>query len=252
MGIYIAAVVATLVAAWGGLSLLRLWVGSCAVHRWVLAGCLIGSPAINMVVKGPLLAVMLAAAGVGRHSASWPWWLVGLGLLMVGVTEELVKLLPLLVPTVRRQLREDRTAVPLAFAIGLGFALGEIWYAACLIARVQPQVASLPVYLLGGFVSERSATVLIHSTLTLIALSSFPRGRWAFVAGTLGAILAHAAVDFMPALFQRGQVSAEVATVELIVLTIICARPFLLEKKRVERPDSQAACRVLLPPRGTP
>jgi uncharacterized membrane protein YhfC len=98
-------------------------------------------------------------------------------------------------------------------------------------------------------VSERSATVLIHSTLTLIALSSFPRGPRAFVAGTLGAILAHAAVDFVPALFQRGQVSAEVATVELIVLTMICARPFLLEKKRVERPDCKAACRVLLPPR---
>ena len=251
MGIYLAAAVATAVAVWAGLRLLRLWIGSCRTHRWVVVFCVLGSPAINVLVKRPLLLAMLAAAGVGRNSAGWPWWLVAAGLLMVGVTEELVKLLPLLIPSVRRQLRTDATAVPMSFAIGLGFAVGEIWYLARSIARTQPQVASLPVYMLGGFVSERAATVVIHSALTLIALSSFRRGPRRLAVGVVAAILAHAAIDFTPALFQRGQVSAELATIELLVLTIICSRPFLLERKRVDGHPGQGTWRVLLPPRST-
>lgn len=113
------------------------------------------------------------------------------------VTEELAKLLPLLVPAVRRAVRPE-SAARLALAIGLGFGIGELWFIAWNLREV-PAVAALPFSMLGGFLGERFMVCLLHSAFTSLAL------RWR--GGLLLAMLAHlglnlpialAAVDFPP------------------------------------------------------
>lgn len=113
------------------------------------------------------------------------------------VTEELAKLIPLLVPAVRRAVA-PQSAVRLALAIGLGFGIGELWFIAWNLREV-PAVAALPFYMLGGFLGERFMVCLLHSAFTSLSL------RWR--GGLLLAMLAHlglnlpialAAVDFPP------------------------------------------------------
>ncbi len=64
------------------------------------------------------------------------------------VTEELAKLLPLLVPKIRRSITSDN-AVRTALALGMGFGLGEIWFVAHLVAK-NPAYDALPFYALGA------------------------------------------------------------------------------------------------------
>lgn len=106
------------------------------------------------------------------------------------VTEELAKLLPLLVPAVRRALRMD-TCARLALAIGLGFGIGEAWFIAYQCC-FNPTLAAMPFYLLGGFFGERFMVCLLHAAFLVFSL------RWR--GGILLAMLAHLGLNFPIAL----------------------------------------------------
>lgn len=102
------------------------------------------------------------------------------------LTEETAKVWPLLIPVFYRRI-DKRNAVCVAMALGLGFGLGEIWFLAERVSHA-PEIARLPWYLLGGFITERFMVCVMHGVFTATALKNL-RGR--FYAGLLMAMALH-------------------------------------------------------------
>jgi len=102
------------------------------------------------------------------------------------LTEEPAKLWPLLLAPFATRV-DDRNAVRVAMALGLGFGLGEIWFLAERISHV-PDLAKLPWYMLGGFISERFMVCFMHGVFTAAAVRRLRRG---LVVGVLGAMGLH-------------------------------------------------------------
>lgn len=118
------------------------------------------------------------------------------------LTEEPAKLWLLIFPWVRKKI-DGQNIVPFALALGLGFAVGEVITVANLITMNSPQIAALPWYMLGGFITERVMTVAIHSAMTAIALAVWRLGPGLLI-GLLVAVTAHFAVNLPISMAQWG------------------------------------------------
>lgn len=124
---------------------------------------------------------------LGSTSATYQW----LTSLYAPLTEEPAKLVPLLVPVIRCDIRLSNF-VRYALAIGVGFAVGEMWFVADRVAQV-PSFARLPFYQFGGYVGERLMTCLFHSAFVSVALW---RLRSRFALGIAGAAALHWLCNF--------------------------------------------------------
>lgn len=102
------------------------------------------------------------------------------------LTEEPGKLVVLLIPAIRRDIRPDNF-VRYALAIGLGFSIGEMWFVAHVFAQ-NPAIAAEPFYRLYGYFAERLMTCVYHSAFLSVAL--WPLGR-RFGFGLVGAMALH-------------------------------------------------------------
>jgi hypothetical protein len=122
------------------------------------------------------------ATHLGSTSGTYTW----LTTFYAPVTEELAKLIPLLIPAIRRDIRTENF-VRYALAIGVGFAIGEMWFLADRIARA-PAFAGLPFHQFGGYASERLMVCVFHSAFISVALWRLRRG---FVLGLAGAVALH-------------------------------------------------------------
>ena len=118
-------------------------------------------------VRVPLDHWLVAQIGAGSHAYAW------LVTLYAPLTEEAAKLLPLLVPAILRDIRRENVA-RYALAIGVGFAIGEMWFVADRVARV-PQFAGVPFYQFGGYVNERLMTCVFHSAFVSLSLLGLRR-----------------------------------------------------------------------------
>ena len=183
-GIYIAALLTTAIAlAIFGTALRSLRVRSPANERLLWLAGLIALPLQPLAfyfVRVPLdnwLATQLV------HGSPTYLWLISL---YAPVTEEAAKLVPLLIPAIRRDISPANFG-RYAIAIGLGFAVGEMWFIAEQIARM-PAFHGIPFYELGGYVGERLMTCVFHSLFVGVALWRLRRG---FGLGVLGAMTAH-------------------------------------------------------------
>jgi len=112
--------------------------------------------------------------------------LQGLATFYAPVTEELAKLVPLLIPAIRRDIRRENFG-RYALAIGVGFAIGEMWFIAEKISRL-PAFAHTPFYFFGGYIGERLMVCVFHSAFTGVALWALRRN---FVVGIAGAMALH-------------------------------------------------------------
>ena len=119
---------------------------------------------------------------LGKDSATLHWLVT----FYAPLTEEPAKLIPLLVPAIRRDISRANFG-RYALAIGLGFAIGEMWFIAEVIAR-NPKFAGTPFYFFGGYLSERLMVCLFHSAFVGMALACL-RNR--FVLGVAGAMALH-------------------------------------------------------------
>jgi RsiW-degrading membrane proteinase PrsW (M82 family) len=119
---------------------------------------------------------------LGSSSAAYQWALT----LYAPLTEEAAKLLPLLLPAIRRDLRPGNF-VRYAIAIGLGFALGEMWFIAERVNR-NPAMAGIPFYQFGGYTVERLMTCVFHAFFVSMPLWQW-RGRR--LLGFAGAVTLH-------------------------------------------------------------
>lgn len=131
-------------------------------------------------VRVPLDHWLVSHVGAGSRAYAW------LVTLYAPLTEEAAKLVPLLVPAILRDIRRENVA-RFALAIGLGFAIGEMWFVADRVARV-PQFAGLPFYQFGGYVNERLMTCVFHSAFVSLSLLGLRRN---LALGFAGAVALH-------------------------------------------------------------
>src|SRR2546423_445031 len=103
-GIYVMTVLT--LAAGGGFAITLLRAIGRPVPLWLLVLPLPLSAAVNLLVKRPILLALGAAAGVNTVGPTSPLWFIVAAWLLPPLTEEGVKLVALLLPFVRRRMRD--------------------------------------------------------------------------------------------------------------------------------------------------
>ena len=186
-GIDLAALLTTLLAL-AAVGTIVWQVSDPADRRWLTCLCVFGlplSPLAFYVIRLPLDRVL--TNWIGKDSLL----LIVCQLCYAPCTEEPAKLLPLLFvwPFFKQRL-QPRNLVPAALALGLGFAIGEMWLVAHFV-RSKPELATLPFYQFGGFLNERLMTCVTHAGFTVLALWGLQRGGLRIILGMLAAMLAH-------------------------------------------------------------
>ena len=159
------------------------------------------SPANERAFLTLLVAIMLPMNALAFHAVRLPLdsWLADLltgwpesyrllRAFYAPLTEEPAKLWPLLIPWFYRRIALS-SIVRTAWAIGLGFGIGEAWTVAAFLSH-SPEIARLPWYLLGGYVGERLMVCLMHAAFTAVALHGIIVHR-SLARGLAGAMLLH-------------------------------------------------------------
>jgi hypothetical protein len=215
-GIYIAALLVTgaSVVLWGGL---LYWLSK---RQWkYLALIFVTLPfsfIVNLLIKASILDFAVSSAGVySQLSTAWPFWLLVFVLFLSPITEEAIKLTPLVAKQARKLVRSS-SALWVGMALGIGFGMGEIWYLAWQFSMV-PQFAGYPFYYFTGFIGERLIVVFLHGVMTAIAVVGFLKGSKGLLLGYLGAILLHALTNVGALLFQIQVIDEVFASIYLLV-----------------------------------
>lgn len=178
------------------------------------------SAAVNVLVKAPFIAAIGAFTAVPTALASRPPLAMILFLwVLPPLTEEAAKLLPLLVPAIRRMIADRYGAVWAGMAIGVGYGLGEAIYLAVSLGDL-PEYVNLPWFAFTGFFFERQLTFFVHGVLAAVSYAGIQRGgRW-IVFGYLGAAALHALTN-LGALFSRiGLIPAAAGSLWLLVIVV--------------------------------
>lgn len=186
-GIYLTAVLTTSIAgAIFGPLIHRLKMPANERLVWLAAGIALPlHPLAFYFVRVPLDHWLVAQ--LGSTSAAYQWLIS----LYAPLTEEPAKLVPLLIPAIRRDIQATNF-VRYALAIGVGFAIGEMWFIADRVAQV-PAFAGMAFYQFGGYLGERLMTCLFHSAFVAVALWRLRRG---FALGFAGAAALHWLCNF--------------------------------------------------------
>lgn len=201
---------------WGAM----LWAYSGRAWRFVWPA-LLGLPlsaAVNLLVKAPLGQGVGALASIEPGlGVETPVWFLLFLFALSPVFEELIKVVPVLLPSVRRQITGPDDAYWTGMALGIGFGLGEIAYLAWGIAA-SGAYEQYAWYTFTGFLGERVLVVFLHGFMTsLFVWLAFRRKP---VTGYLAAVAIHAAINAPAMLFQLGLAPAWTASLWLIVLLI--------------------------------
>lgn len=168
-------------------------------------------------------------AWFGAH-AEYKWSFDYITLFYAPVTEELAKLLPvvLLIGLGHRARLNWRTMIG---PIGFGFGIGEGW-AIAYLNSLNPELAKYMWYELMPFLGERFMVCFIHGGMTCAGLYfAMSRGRWA--AGVLLAMFLHfclnAPIYFLgPAQLGLGKIAYAVTLQLLVVLALLGSLALLL------------------------
>jgi hypothetical protein len=186
-GIYLTAIITTgIAAAIFGPLIHKLKMPASERLLWLAAALALPlQPLAFYLVRIPLDHWLVAQ--LGSTSATYQW----LVSLYAPLTEEPAKLIPLLIPAIRREINAANF-VRYALAIGVAFAIGEMWFIAERITHM-PAVAGMPFYQFGGYVGERLMVCLFHSAFVSVALWQLGRR---FALGFAGAAALHWLCNF--------------------------------------------------------
>ena len=181
-GIYITAILTTAVAAAVfGTLIHKLRLPANERLLWLAAALMLPlQPLVFYFVRVPLDHWLMGQIGSG--SATYHW----LTTFYAPLTEEPAKLVPLLIPVIYRDISATNF-VRYAFAIGVGFAIGEMWFVAERVAQV-PALRALPFYQLDGYFVERLMVCVFHTAFVSVTLW---RLRRRMALGLAGAMALH-------------------------------------------------------------
>ncbi|MEN3368226.1 MAG: hypothetical protein V7609_369 [Verrucomicrobiota bacterium] len=163
-GIYLAAILTTgIAAAIFGPLIHRLKMPAQARLVWLAAIVALPlQPLAFFLVRVPLDHWIVAQ--LGSTSMAYQW----VTSFYAPLTEEPAKLIPLLIPAIRRDI-SPANFVRYALAIGVGFGIGEMWFIAERITHL-PAFNGIPFYMFGGYVGERLMVCLFHSAFVSVVL----------------------------------------------------------------------------------
>jgi hypothetical protein len=238
--IYIMAVLTLGLAAvlYGGL--LYAMTGQQSRWLWLLLPGLPLSVLANLLVKKPLIQWVGWAADIppGLGAAS-PSWFILFVWLITPIVEELVKVVPLLVPAIRKLVSGREAALWVGFALGLSFGLGEAVFLGYRVAQA-PEYANLPWYAFTGYLNERLLVCLLHGLMTAVFVAGVQQDpRWSLL-GYSAAVSAHLLANTGAVLFQLGLAPAWVANLSLIAATILLGVIFERLRRRAHKDLNQS------------
>ncbi|MGB9721847.1 MAG: YhfC family glutamic-type intramembrane protease [bacterium] len=219
MNFYIWAGIVTVV----GLVILYLWVGRWGLReiKYFYLYSLLTLPLsalVNLAVKRPIALKLLALFNLEEEPKLWPLWFLPIGILLAPVTEETIKILPVIFSDLRQVLKEKKKALIAGLILGFGFGIGEAWYLAFSLTQKMPEYASGSFWLLFGFFNERLMAIVVHGCMTAIVLMGFYRN---FLKYYLLAVLFHYLGNIGAAFYQSGYLSVEVAYIPIIVVVFL-------------------------------
>ncbi|MEJ2209759.1 MAG: hypothetical protein P8129_12070 [Anaerolineae bacterium] len=233
--IYIMAAITIVLSAvlWGGV----LYVLSGRDRRllWLLLPGLPLSAVVNLAIKRPLILWLGETGNVepGLGLGSPLWFIVALSF-VPPVTEEAIKVLPLLLPAVRRRMDGRAGAMGVGLALGISFGLGEAAYLAWGVAHA-PEYAAYPWYAFTGFLSERVTVTLVHGLLTMLVTVGLWRGGWHILAGYASAVLLHLLTNVGAILYQLEVIPVWAASFSLLAALLILALIFERWRRQAAR-----------------
>jgi len=220
-GIYVMAIITLLASAglWGGL--MYVMSGRNRRYLWLLLPGLPLSALVNVWIKRPLMVGVGQAAGIPPNMGlQTPLWFILFTFTLAPVFEEAIKVLPLLLPWVRRLLSGPATALWVGMGLGISFGLGEAAFLAYGVAQ-QPAYAQLPWYVFTGYSSERLLVCFVHGVMTAVLVTGLQRSAGRGVVGYLAAAGLHALLNSGALLFQLGLISSWAAQLALVVSLIV-------------------------------
>jgi uncharacterized membrane protein YhfC len=199
------------------------------------------SAVVNLAVKAPLAAAVGAAAGIesGLGLQTPAWFLIFLFLLSP-VFEELVKVVPVVLPLVRRRMGSPDDAFLTGLALGIGFGLGEAAYLGWQIGA-SGAYEMYPWYAFTGFFGERVMVVFLHGFMTAVFLWLVARKRP--TTGFFAAAGTHAVLNAGAMLYQLGLAPEWAAGLSLVVTLVACVIVF--ERIRPRAPRAGGADEVV-------
>jgi len=130
--------------------------------------------------------VRLPIDGLLRTAFGATTVIVIVSLFYAPLTEEPAKWLVAAVPAVRRGI--SLQPVTMALAVGLGFAIGEIWMLAHSFLAL-PALATLPAWMFSGFVLERLEVCFLHGAFVAPAFCNLAGCRSFWLGGLVGMVL---------------------------------------------------------------
>lgn len=238
-GIYIMAVITVSISAAAYTGLLRIVTPHWRRYLWLALPALPLSAIVNRLIKQPIGEGVAAWAGVSTDQlGTAPLWFLLFLLLLSPLTEEAIKIVPLLLPRARAWLGSRDGALWTGFALGVGFGIGEAAFIAYGIAQ-SPDYAGMPWYLFTGYLNERFIVCFGHGVMTAVLVTGLTQGRP--LRGYVGAVLLHTAANAGALAYQAGWVPVEVATLSLTVVVLLLAVIFERLRRQALRETSPAA-----------
>jgi hypothetical protein len=221
--IYIMAAITLAVSAalWGGL--LYVFSGRQRRYLWLLLPGLPLSAVVNLAIKRSLVVGVGEAAGIAPGlGLDTPLWFITFVALVAPVTEEAIKVAPLLLRPVRRAITGPASAVWAGFGLGVSYGLGEAAFLAYGIAGA-PAYAGYPWYAFTGYLGERLMVCFAHAVMTAIVVAGWQRGGWRLVLAYLGAVGLHTFLNLGAVLAQLRVISPAVAGLTILIPLVLLA-----------------------------
>lgn len=198
----------------------------------------------NQLVKRPFAELVAAALGTSTRLAPGTPDAFAMAVLVFGaLAEEVAKLLPFVVPQLRRRIADRETGTA-GFVAGLGFGIGEILYLGASIAS-REEFATRSALEFMPFVSERIAATYLHTLLTSIVLSAGFRARGVGL-GLCIAVALHVLANSGAVLYQVGALPVALATLEFGVVLILATVVWVRLRQRASADAGGAEPRTVL------
>ncbi len=198
---------------------------------------------INLSIKKSIGLTLCRLLNLNEDITLWPLWFLFIANFISPLTEEAIKILPLIFSSVRNFLKDKKKALAFGQLFGFGFGIGEAWYLAILFTLQMPELAKGDFWYLLGFFSERSMAIVSHGLLTTIVLIGFKETLPKYY---LIAVLFHYLMNLGPALYQKRLISAVIAYIPLIItFLVLFIYVFKIEKQLRKEFPSQIYEKVL-------
>ena len=204
-------------------------------YYWLI---LIGFPLsliVNQFIKTPVITALATWTDIPlKIGLEAPlWFIIAVGL-NAPIFEETIKVLPMILPTPRKFLRDASQALWAGLALGMGFGLGEAAYLAYGIAQ-SPAYSQLPWHMFTGFASERLIVTFAHGLMTSIAVAGFHYGGRKALFGYLTAVGLHALINLGPILLALELIPATVASLGSYIAILAAFVIFQKEERTAKK-----------------